>query len=415
MTNVAKYVLLFLALLLIATEAQTCTGQVVEASSDKPLAGALVTRGKDVLTTGVDGRYAFPGTCAAVAARAIGYRRASVIPPDGESAPPLRLAAIRPKALYLSFWGVGHQGLRQAALELIEQTELNALVIDMKGDRGGVPYPTAVSLAETIGARKITTVADMGKLIAQLREKNVYLIARIVVFKDDPLANAHPEWAVKTATGAVFHDGEELAWIDPSRREAWNYSLDLAVEAARLGFDEIQFDYVRFPDSPGLHFSVANTEENRVAAISGFLTTARSRLLPYNVFLSADIFGYVFWNTNDTLIGQKLEILASHLDYLAPMLYPSGFKFGIPGYTNPVANPKEIVHLTLKHAIARTGISPLRLRPWIQGFRDYAFDHRAFGGPEIRKQIDAADNVGTSGWMLWNPRNAYTADGLGKK
>lgn len=414
MRRLARHVLISLALLLITAAVQACSGLVIDAGNGKPLAGALVTRGRDVLTTGADGRYAFPGTCASVAARAIGYRRTAVMPPDGESAPTMRLAAIRPKALYLSFWGIGHQGLREAALELIEQTELNALVIDVKGDRGGVPYPTTVAMAESTGARRLTTVADMGKLIAQIKEKDLYLIARIVVFKDDPLANAHPEWAVKTSTGALFHDGEALAWIDPSRREAWNYSLDLAVEAARLGFDEIQFDYVRFPDAAGLNFSVANTEENRVAAISGFLATARSRLLPYNVFLSADIFGYVFWNTNDTFIGQQLEVLVKHLDYLAPMLYPSGFKFGIPGYTNPVANPYEIVHLTLKHGIERTGIPPLRLRPWIQGFRDYAFDHRAFGGPEIRKQIEATEKIGTDGWMLWNPRNAYTAEGLGK-
>lgn len=415
MTRVARYLLVFIALLHLASAAQACTGQVVDAANGKPLAGAVLTRGKDVLASGGDGHYAFPGSCASVAARAIGYRRASVMPPDGESAPTMRLAAIRPKAVYLSFWGIGHPGLRQAALDLIGQTELNALVIDMKGDRGGVPYPTKVALAETIGARKTTTVADMGKLIAQLKEKNVYLIARIVVFKDDPLANSHPEWSVRTATGALFRDREGLAWIDPSRRESWNYSLDLAVEAARLGFDEIQFDYVRFPDTPGLVFSLPNTEENRVATIAAFLATARSRLLPYNVFLAADIFGYVFWNTNDTFIGQKLEVLVKHLDYLAPMLYPSGFKFGIPGYANPVANPYEIVHLTLKRGIERSGISPLRLRPWIQGFRDYAFDRRPFGGAEIRKQIEAAEKIGTDGWMLWNPRNAYAADGLGKK
>lgn len=415
MKSICKYALIFLALLLLATEVQACTGLVIETGSGKPLAGALVTRGKDVLTTGADGRYAFPGTCATVAARAIGYSRASVMPPDGESAPTMRLAPIRPKALYLSFWGIGHQGLRDAALDLLERTELNALVIDVKGDRGGIPYPTTVAMADAVGARHTTTVANMGKLLAQLREKHIYLIARIVVFKDDPFAKAHPEWAVRTAGGALFHDREDLAWIDPSRQEAWNYSLDLAVEAARLGFDEIQFDYVRFPDTPGLVFSVANTEANRVTAISGFLAAARQRLLPYNVFVAADIFGYVFWNTNDTQIGQKLEALINHLDYLSPMLYPSGFKFGIPGYSNPVAKPYEIVHLTLKHGLERSGIAPLRLRPWIQGFRDYAFDHRAFDGPEIRQQIDAAEKLGTNGWMLWNPRNTYSADGLGKK
>jgi hypothetical protein len=182
-----------------------------------------------------------------------------------------------------------------------------------------------------------------------------------------------------------------------------------------MGFDEIQFDYIRFPDTRGLTYSVANTEEQRVGAISGFLAAARRRLAPYNVFIAADIFGYVFWNENDTSIGQKLDVLATQLDYLSPMLYPSGFQFGIPGYTNSVAHPKEIVLKTLKHAVERTGLSPLRFRPWLQAFRDYAFDRRAFGGAEIRLQIDAVDSFGSDGWMLWNPRNVYGREGLGEK
>jgi hypothetical protein len=123
----------------------------------------------------------------------------------------------------------------------------------------------------------------------------------------------------------------------------------------------------------------------------------------------------VLWNLNDTYIGQKLEALTSQLDYLDPMLYPSGFRFGIPGFPDPVAHPSEIVSLTLKRAAERTGLPPERFRPWLQAFRDYAFDHRAFGGAEIRAQIDAADKFGSDGWMLWNPHNVYSADGLGKK
>jgi hypothetical protein len=252
----------------------------------------------------------------------------------------------------------------------------------------------------------------MRVLAAMLKEQGIYLIARIVAFKDDLLAQAHPEWSVRTADGHLFHDREHFAWIDPFRREAWDYLLDLGEEAAAMGFDEIQFDYVRFPDSRDAVFSQPNTEANRVAAISGFLQAARGRLAPYNVFLAADIFGYTAWNSNDTYIGQDLAALSQAVDYLSPMLYPSGFQFGIPGTPEPVRQPHDIVLRTLRRAAARTGIAPLRFRPWLQAFRDYAFDRRPFDADEIRAQIDAAEQAGSDGWMLWNPRNSYTADGL---
>jgi hypothetical protein len=184
------------------------------------------------------------------------------------------------------------------------------------------------------------------------------------------------------------------------------------VEAAQHGFDEIQFDYVRFPDARGLVFSMPNTEANRVRAIADFLELARQRLRPYNVFLAADIFGYVCWNLDDTGIGQALEKLVPHIDYLSPMLYPSGFHVGIPGITNPVAHPYEIVYRSLARARERTGLPPVRFRPWLQAFRDYAFDRRPFTGKEIMQQIRATEDFGANGWMLWNPNNIYSAEGL---
>ncbi|HXX57264.1 MAG TPA: putative glycoside hydrolase, partial [Thermodesulfovibrionales bacterium] len=237
-------------------------------------------------------------------------------------------------------------------------------------------------------------------------------IARIVVFKDNVLGTARPDLTVKTQDGKIWHDRENLLWVDPSMREVWDYNIDIAVEAARSGFDEIQFDYVRFPDRKGLKFAVANTEENRVKYISDFLSEARRRLSPYNVFVAADIFGYVSWNLNDTQIGQKIESVKSSVDYISLMLYPSGFQFGIPGYRNPVAHPYEIVSLSLKRARERADIPAVRFRPWLQAFRDYAFDRRFFSGPEIRSQIKAAEEFGSGGWMLWNPRNVYNKDGL---
>ncbi len=343
--------------------------------------------------------------------KAPGYQRVEQTLTDAlpEGLMEIRLAPFSPRALYLSFYGVGSKALRDPALKMIEETELNALVIDVKGDRGMIPYRSTVPLAAEVGGQRIITVRDIDGLLASFKEKGIYTIARIVVFKDDLLATARPDLAVKTPTGEPWRDRERLAWVDPFRQEVWNYNIQIAEEAAKLGFDEIQFDYVRFPDSRSPRFSQPSTEDGRVKAIAGFLQEAKARLAPYNVFVAADIFGYVCWNLNDTDIGQKLDPIASAVDYLSPMLYPSGFQFGIPGYRNPVQNPYEIVYLSLKKAQERSKISPLRFRPWLQAFKDYAFDRRQFNGKELRDQIAASEKFGSQGWMLWNPVNQYTA------
>jgi hypothetical protein len=152
-----------------------------------------------------------------------------------------------------------------------------------------------------------------------------------------------------------------------------------------------------------------------VATIGDFLAEARQKLVPYNVFLSADVFGYVCWNVDDTGIGQLLEKLAPELDYLSPMLYPSSFQFGIPGYRNPVRHPYEVVYLSLLRAKVRTHLPGSHFRPWLQAFRDYAYDRRTFGPAEIREQIRGAEDAGSNGWMLWNPHNVYSEDGLEKE
>jgi len=417
---------LFLALtsllggLLLASHGLALEGRVLDGNDKKPLAGAMVTLGDTVSLTDDQGRYHFADPAdkstlegKQVLARAIGHgRAASPLTAAMTTVADIVLTPQQVNGLYLSFYGIGSKVLRNKALDLIDRTQLNSLVIDVKGDRGMIPYPSRVQLSKEIGGREVTTVRDMPAQLQALKDKGVYLIARIVVFKDDLLAKAKPELAVKRANGKVFRDLEGLAWVEPSSKEVWAYNIDIAEEAAAMGFDEIQFDYMRFPDTPGLKFNIEYNQTNRVAAISGFLAAARERLTPYNVFLSADIFGYVAWNENDTFIGQTLDAVAEHVDYLCPMLYPSGFMWGIPNYRNPVAHPYEIVNITLAQAIKRSAISPLRYRPWLQAFKDYAFDRRPFTATEIKSQIKASEDVGVSGWLLWNPRNAYTDAGL---
>jgi hypothetical protein len=386
-------------------------GRVADAVTGRPINGAFVTVGTGVERSDYLGRFRLPPAGVALRVRAYGYLRAEVAPAAVNETTPILLRPFAPKALYLSIFGVGEKPLRESALRLIRETELNALVIDVKGDRGFVGFRSAVPLAREAGAQKTITIRNLPALVHDLHARGVYLIARVVVFKDDKLANARPDLAAKTAQGAVWKDREGLAWTNPFNPAVWNYNIDIAIEAARAGFDEIQFDYVRFPDRYGLAYGGANTQARRVGAIGHFLSLARARLAPYDVFLAADIFGYVAWNPNDTYIGQQIESLAKVVDYVSPMLYPSGFQFGIPGYRNPVQHPREVVLSTLDIAQRRTALPAVRFRPWLQAFPDYAFGGR-IGGAEIRTQIDAAEQFGSDGWMLWNPRNVYTRQGL---
>ncbi len=285
-------------------------------------------------------------------------------------------------------------------------------MIDIKGDRGFISHRTHSMLAIKAGANRIVSIPDACTLVTDLHSRGLYLIARIVVFKDNPLARSRPDLAVKTSNGKLFVDREGLAWTDPFNRAVWDYNISLAIEAAKEGFDEIQFDYVRFPDRKGLEFSKANTEANRRDAIVDFLAEARNRLLPYNVFLSADNFGYVCWNSDDTGIGQCFADIGPVVDYISPMLYPSSFQFGIPGLRNPLNDPYRIVFASLERAKQRTGFSSLAFRPWLQAFDDYAFDRRKFGKLQLEQQIKAAQDAGTEGWLLWDPRNRYPTEAL---
>ena len=371
-----------------AARGDAVVGEVVDVTTGRPIAGASVTSDGDVVQTDAHGAFrAKPSDLLRL--RAPGYRRRDI--PAATLTPVIALEPFSPKALYLSVFGAGRTELREPAVQLIEETELNSLVIDVKGDPGMIPYRSSVPLATEVGAQKIITVRDAEGLMGLFKEKGVYTIARIVVFKDNLLASARPDLAVKTPAGEPWRDREGLAWVDPFRKEVWDYNIQIAVEAAKMGFDEIQFDYVRFPDSHSPRFSQPCTEEARVKAITGFLQEARTRLAPYNVFTAADVFGYVCWNLNDTDIGQKLEPIASAVDYLSPMLYPSGFQFGIPGFRNPVHHQYDIVSLSLARSPGTHENLPSALPPLAAGvqglrLRPAAVQRQGTAGPDQRQR-----------------------------
>jgi hypothetical protein len=399
----------------LATWPERITGRVL-GPDRAPVAGAsIVAGGREIATDGSGGfRLAGAPAGSTLLVKMPGYERVTIAPTREPIEVVLRRHPVR--AAYLTYFGVSDRGIRGRVLELVARTELNAVVVDVKGDRGWIPYRTEVPLALAAGAQGPVILRDIQGMLADLRARGVYTIARIVVFKDNVLATARPDLAViDTRTGRPWTDNERLAWVDPFREEVGQYNIDVAREAIGKGFDEVQFDYVRFPTDGRLsaaRYARPASRDTRLPAIAAFLGRARRELGPLGAFVAADIFGYTAFNANDTDIGQRVEELAPTVDYLCPMVYPSGYHLGIPEYRNPVAAPYHVVRESVRLIRQRAGGAPVAIRPWLQDFRDYAFDRRVFGVSEIRAQIKGADDAGAAGWMLWNPRNDYTVAAL---
>ena len=310
------------------------------------------------------------------------------------------------KALYVNFAAANPNSKSfKNILKKIETTEINAIVVDIKNVKGNISYQTNVAEANQINASKHRTIKDIHHFLAELKSRDVYTIARVCVFKDTRQARHFPHRAIKTSRGTVWKDKHNTAWVDPYKKESQDYTLDIAEDAAKAGFDEINFDYIRFPAKVGLRYAKKNTQANRIAAIEDFLRRAQERLHPYGTLISVDIFGYVAWNKTDTHIGQTVASLAKYSDYICPMLYPSGFYKGTLGYRDPTKHPYTIVKASILKA--HSDVEPARIRPWLQSFRDYAFTRVNYTEYHIAQQILATDDTNTSGWMLWNPSSRY--------
>jgi hypothetical protein len=293
-------------------------------------------------------------------------------------------------------------------LGLIERTELNALVIDVKEE--GVYVETGVDLFREAGT--VVPYYDVVAVLEALHAHDVYAIARQVVFKDTPLATARPDLAVAdAATGAPWLDMNGVAWVNPFHEEVWAANIDLAVELVELGFDEIQFDYVRFPtdgDLAAMDFGREVTEEVRVETIAGFLGEARANVAAAGARVGADVFGFTLI-LEDIGIGQNVRRLAEVVDYVCPMVYPSHFPNGsiaVAGHPNDF--PYETIAISLGAGEDKVAGSRGKLRPWLQDFTLPGMSD--YGPAQVRAQIDAAEANGAAGWMIWNAASVYHED-----
>ncbi len=296
-----------------------------------------------------------------------------------------------------------------ALVELIGRTELNALVIDIKDEQ--VFYPTGVSLFQDTGT--VAPLYDVSAMLAVLADHDIYSIGRLVVFKDSLVAEARPDLAIKdTETGDLWRDMNGVAWVNPLREELWEANAALAVEAGTLGFDEIQYDYVRFPtdgDLSRMDFGTPLTEETRTAAITSFAEMSFNRLAPTGAKLAADIFGYTLLVPGDLGIGQNADRLAPFFDTLCPMVYPSHFPEGsllVPGHPNDY--PYETIRISMEAGASKVNGQTRKLRPWLQDFSLPGMTPYTI--TDVRAQIDAAEATNTGGWLMWNPDNVYAEE-----
>lgn len=356
---------------------------------------------------------------------ALGRRPWTVVPAAAlEGAAPQDLAAfegllalekrsnpVEVRGIYVPAGAAGQKPWFENLVQLVETTELNAMVIDVKNDSGVATYNTGLRQLEAIGA-EYRLIGDLPGMVAELNRRGIYTIARLVVFKDSVLATARPELAVRTMAGGVWRDRKGIAWANPYLREVWDYNLAVAEEAAAMGFREIQFDYVRFPSDGNTHDAVYAGAEGRTPAeaIGAFLDYARRRLAAKGVFVSADVFGQVPSIQDDMGIGQHWESLVGNVDYLSPMAYPSHYAPRVYGLPDPDGAPYATVLGTLKDALARTREGEAMIRPWLQSF---SLRHR-YGPEEVRAQIRAVYDAGLKEWLLWNPGAVYMPGSLNK-
>ena len=319
------------------------------------------------------------------------------------------------RGLYLNAWSAGSRRRMAALIDLATRTEVNSFVIDIKDATGYVSHRTAVPLAREIGATGEIRIPSMTWLLTQLEEAGIYPIARIVIVKDPLLAAAHPELAVQDTSGGVWEDNNGTVWLNPFNRGVWDYHVELAREVAEMGFGEIQWDYVRFPDAPASALGRADFPGRdgrpRTEAIREFLAYSREELSELGVHVTADVFGVTTTATGDVGIGQVWESFIDVVDVALPMVYPSHYWKGSFGYQRPNSYPYEIVRHALEDAIERSAEmeDAGATRPWLQ---DFTLGAPRYEAPEVRAQIQATYDVGIEEWILWNPGSRYTEAAL---
>ena len=300
-------------------------------------------------------------------------------------------------------------------IELVDRTELNTMVIDVKNDEGKVTYKMQSDSVQELEA-SVGYISDIRGLVEKCKEKNIYLIARIVAFRDPYLVERKPEWAVHTKEGEVFRDKNGMAWVNPYEREIWDYLTEIALQAGEDGFDEVQFDYIRFSTDvreEEVDYGPEAEDADKIEIITEFTEYIYEKLAPQGVYVAADVFGTVIDNrTDQEIVGQDYAAMAASLDYICPMVYPSHYHNGAYGISIPDAEPYRTIYEASASSVRELAALPeekrAQARMWLQGFTaGWVPGHISYGPEQIRAQIKGAYDAGYEEWILWNAAVNY--------
>jgi hypothetical protein len=326
-------------------------------------------------------------------------------PPPGETP-----AAVR--GIYMNAWSFGSSRFYDL-VSLADTTEVNAFVIDVKDGTGYITFPSSIPTAVEIGANRDVRARDIRERMALMREHGIYPIARIVVAKDPLLALHKPDWAVRDIDGGTWKDRFGDAWVDAFRDSVWLYAADIAAEAVLMGFREVQFDYVRFPDEPAellerASYPARRRRESKRAGIRRNLTIMKERINQLGVPFTLDVFGLVTSATSDLGIGQYWEDVLQLADVVLPMVYPSHYYAGAYGFEWPNAEPYGVVRRAIEDGLRRAEKVPnaAKIRPFLQSF---SIRRVRYTDAEVRAEIDAVEDLGLTDWVLWNASGRYPA------
>ena len=392
----------------------------VAAADGAPIPGArvFVDGTENVVETEADGGYRIAGVPpeAVLVYKAAGFTLGEQTVAEQETTViDVSLDPFAARALYAPAAVFEAPGRLEAMLDLIDATEVNAIVIDVKETDGQLYYATDLAQAVEVGAVREQPIFDLDELLPMLEERGVYTIARMVVAKDNTLAAARPELAVENVvTGGPWRDNLGGAWLDPFKPGVWEYVLAVAGDLADRGFDEVQLDYVRFlSDGPYDQASTTlpNYQSHRLPAMRRLFRMAAEEFDHRRAFLAADVFPISFILADDQGIGQRPDVVMPYVDYVCPMIYPSHYGPGVFDLDLPNEYPYEVTDGTLEVMLADAEGLPVVVRPWIQDFGYGSF--RAYTAEDVRAQMQALYDNGVEGWMIWNPGADFTEDALG--
>ncbi len=319
---------------------------------------------------------------------------------------PERLSYPTVKALYLTAYSTANPKKLDQIIDLIDKTELNAIVIDIKDYSGNILYDSQLPLVNELQTDE-GRLGDVQAIIKKLHEHHIYVIARQTVFQDPILSLKKPDWAIGSKRGGLWRDKKGLTWVDPTKKEVWEYNVAIAREAVKLGFDEINFDYVRFPsdgDMTDVVYTNGDTERHEIMKeFYHYLGDSFAGSVP----ISLDVFGFVMERPEFT-IGQSLADMVDAVDFVYPMMYPSHYPAGHLGFRNPAEHPAEVFDHGLSKGMPLVEGKKAKIRPWTQ-----VFDLGAkYDADKIRAQIDTIEKYTDAGWLMWNASNRYSDAGL---